>query len=496
MNASRPRLQLAVTILGSSLLAAAGGDAPIPWPHGEPPTPTAITEAVEGALELSERDRFEEFLAAENEFDDREHIFIVQQWIDDHYDSYSEPEDLFRFGDAFFTHEFRPIDGAGNDSLPPLRRIHTGVKGGFDTYSCAGCHSVGGPDGAGSLTQNAFVNGDGAHLSSANVRNAPAVLGLGLVQMLAEEMSANLLAIRDNALAKAAAQGSAVTLPLVAKDVSFGEITAHPDGKVEMSNVNGVDPDLVIKPFGWKGSVAKLRRFAEDAARIHFGVQSHVLALGWKDKPDHEKLGPGPDWWDPDDDGVQREIEEGALTAFAVYMAMLEVPIVLPPFDPGLRERWAKGSAVFEQIGCADCHRPHLLLKSAMFREYPDTTGAPPVEFNIFSVGDEPRGSFSVQLYSDLKRHDMGEGLADAHDDPETTIPRSVFLTRPLWGLAESAPYMHDGRATTIPEAIVAHGGEARDARDAFVALGEDAKKDLHVFLLSLTRESRLVVLP
>jgi CxxC motif-containing protein (DUF1111 family) len=55
---------------------------------------------------------------------------------------------------------------------------------------------------------------------------------------------------------------------------------------------------------------------------------------------------------------------------------------------------------------------------------------------------------------------------------------------------------MHDGRATTILEAILAHGGEAQKARDAFVALSEDAKKDLHLYLLSLTRESRLTVLP
>jgi CxxC motif-containing protein (DUF1111 family) len=314
--------------------------------------------------------------------------------------------------------------------------------------------------------------------------------------MLAGEMSATLAKIRDDALSKAAAEGNPITVPLVAKDVSFGTITAMPEGTVDLSKIDGVDQDLVVKPFGWKGNVDKLRRFGEDAARIHFGVQSHVLALGWKDKPDYDKLGPGPDWWDPDNDGIQREIEEGVLTAFAVYMALLEVPIVIPPHDAGLRERWARGSGVFTEIGCTDCHKPRLLVNSSIFREYPDTTNAPPVEFNILAHGDHPRGTFDVELFSDLKRHDMGEALADRHDEPGSSIPRSVFLTRPLWGLAESAPYMHDGRATTIPEAIIAHGGEAQTARDAFVALDDDAKKDLHVFLLALTRESRLVVIP
>ncbi len=492
-NASQYRLYLALTILGSSFLAAAGGDAPIPWPHGEPPSSEAITLSVEDALLLADRDRLEEFQVAVNESDDREHFFIAQEWIDNQ--QYGT-DWLFRFGDAFFNHEFRPLDGSGNDSLPPLRRVHTGVKGGSDTYSCSGCHSVGGADGAGSLTQNANVNGDGERLSSANVRNAPTVLGLGFVQMLAVEMTEQLEKVRDEALVSSAAQGTIVKLPLVAKNVSFGKIIAHPDGKLDFSEIEGIDKDLVVKPFGWKGNVAQLRRFAEDAARIHFGVQSHVLALQWKDKPDYEKLGPGPNWWDPDNDGVQREIEEGILTSFAVYMAMLEIPVMTPPFDSGLKQRWANGAGVFEQIGCANCHHTQLTLQALIFREYSDTTGAPPLEFNILEIGDQPRGTYNVRLFSDLKRHDMGPGLADPHDEPGSSIPRSVFLTRPLWGLAESAPYMHDGRATTIPEAILAHGGEAEQARDAFVALDKDAQKDLHVFLLSLTRASRLVVLP
>jgi len=494
MNASRHHGRLFVMILGSSFLAAAGGDAPIPWPHGQPPTPEDITFALEDALTLANRERFEEFLGATNEFDDREHIFVVQEWIDQ---QYYKPADLFRFGDAFFNHEFRPIDGSGNDSLPPLRRVHSRLRGGSDTYSCSGCHSVGGADGAGSLTQNAFLNGDGEHMSSANVRNAPSVLGLGFIQMLSGEMTTALAILRDDALSEAAASGSPITVPLVAKDVSFGSLTAMPDGTVDLTKIEGIDQDLVVKPFGWKGNIAKLRRFAKEAARIHFGLQCHVPALQWNEKPEYDKLGPGPNWYDPDNDGVSREIEEGVLTAAASYMTLLEVPIMIPPNDTGLRERWARGGGIFTQIGCADCHRQHLSLTSGgIFAEFPDTTGGPPVEFNVLNEGDKPRGSFDAQIFSDLKRHDMGPELADAHDEPGSSIPRGVFLTRPLWGLAESAPYMHDGRATTIPEAILAHGGEGQSARDAFVALDEEAQKDLHVYLLSLSRESRLLVLP
>jgi CxxC motif-containing protein (DUF1111 family) len=370
--------------------------------------------------------------------------------------------------------------------------VHSGVRGGLDTFSCAGCHSVGGPDGAGSPTQNAFLLGDGDRISTANVRNAPIVLGLGLVQALAVEMSFELASARDEALSLAASAGKPATVELTSKGVSFGSLTASPDGTVDTSALLGVDADLVVKPFGWKGTIARLRRFAEDAARIHFGVQSHVLALDWNDgnAGDVALLGSGPNWWDPDNDGVQREIEEGVLTAAAVYMAMLETPVILPPHDPGLQARWSNGMAVFETAGCSGCHRPELPLQFSTWKELPDTTGGPPIEINLIAEGDRPRGTSLVKLFSDLKRHDMGEALADPHDGEEP-IARSVFLTRPLWGLAETAPYLHDGRAATIPEAIEAHGGEASASRDAWRALDPEDRKDLHVFLLSLTREPK-----
>ncbi len=472
------------------LMVAAGGEAPIPWPQGDAPSAVELGELVGAAVELADRERIEEYLEAAEKGEDREHIFALQPTIDT---GAYDLDRLFQFGDSFFGHEFRGDDGYGDGPLPGLRRVHTGVRGGLDTYSCAGCHSVGGPNGAGAATQNALLLGDGDRASTANVRNSPHVLGVGFVQALASEMSFALAKARDGALAEATKEGAAVTVEIAAKGVSFGSLTAFPDGSLDTSLVSGVDPDLVVKPFGWKGDVARLRRFAEDAARIHFGIQSHVLALGWQTEPDVPRLGAGPNWWDPDNDGKQREIEEGTVTTSAIYMAMLETPVILPPHDPGLRARWSSGMAVFEAVGCASCHRPVLPLDDVRWNEWPDTTGGPAIEINLIRDGDQPRGTSLVKLYSDLKRHDMGEGLADPHDG-DKPLPRSVFLTRSLWGLAETAPYLHDGRAATIPEAIEAHGGEAEATRDAFRALDPEARKDLHVFLLSLTRKPKVHV--
>lgn len=489
MRPSLPFPRVALLALLPCLLATTP-DTPVPWPHGEPPTTDALAAMVTEALTIGDRERFEEFLEAAEKGEDGEHIQLAQQDIDENNYGLGELPRLFRFGDSLFGHEFRSEDGYGHSVNPRLQRVHTGVFGGLDTFSCQGCHSVGGPDGAGSETQNAMLLGDGDHASSAVVRNAPSVLGLGFVQALGAEMTQELRYERDGALAKAAGKGVPVSLILESKGVSFGHLIAYPDGTLDLSSVEGVDADLVVKPFGWKGNIARLRRFAEDAARVHFGIQSQVLCEQNKTSPDPAKLGDGPLWFDPDDDGKYHELFEGILTASAAYLSMLESPVMIPPHDPGLRDRWSRGSALFDEVGCASCHVRSLTLLSPIWNEYPDTTGGPPVKINVALDGEQPKSSLVVQLFSDLRRHDVGEALADPHDDPED-IPRSVFLTRPLWGLAETAPYLHDGRAATIPAAILAHGGEAQAARDAFAALPPGDQADLHVFLLSLTREPK-----
>lgn len=462
----------------------------VPWPLGAPPSHAEITELVLAAEELFALERQEEMFGAQNPAEDSEHIRAKQEDIDA---GLHTAESLFTIGDALFEHAFRALDGYGASESPTLLRVHDGVRGGLDTFSCAGCHSVGGPDGGGTLTQNAFLFGDGDDVRSAVVRNAPHTLGLGMVQALAYEMSGDLARKRDDAIAIAQGTGGPAKIALVTKGVDFGFVIAGPDGSVDTSLVVGVHTDLIVRPFGWKGEVALLRRFVEDAARIHFGVQSHPLAIGHETDPAPELLGDGPDWFDPDGDGKARELEEGSLTAGAVYLALLEVPVILPPHGEALRERWARGSTAFTEVGCETCHRRTLELVFPTWDEYPDTTAGPPFEINLFTDGELPRGTKSVELFSDLKRHDMGEELADPHDSP-SGVPRSEFLTRPLWGLADTGPYLHDGRALTIPEAIVLHGGEATASRDAYEALPSRRKQDLHVFLLSLTRTPRLRV--
>jgi CxxC motif-containing protein (DUF1111 family) len=93
-------------------------------------------------------------------------------------------------------------------------------------------------------------------------------------------------------------------------------------------------------------------------------------------------------------------------------------------------------------------------------------------------------GRTVVRVFGDLKRHDMGSRLAESIDEVGTGA--SVWLTRNLWGVGSTAPYLHDGRATTLTEAILEHGGEAAASRNAFAALVEASQKDLIAFLNNL----------
>ena len=88
-----------------------------------------------------------------------------------------------------------------------------------------------------------------------------------------------------------------------------------------------------------------------------------------------------------------------------------------------------------------------------------------------------------VPLFADLKRHDMGPELAESFGEELA----AQFTTARLWGVADTAPYLHDGRALTLTEAITLHGGEAQAARDAFVdTLDAQEKETLLTFLRSL----------
>ncbi|MGB1016400.1 MAG: di-heme oxidoredictase family protein, partial [Nannocystaceae bacterium] len=134
-----------------------------------------------------------------------------------------------------------------------------------------------------------------------------------------------------------------------------------------------------------------------------------------------------------------------------VSWAML---LAAPEFDPPTAES-LHGQQVFAEIGCQGCHVASLA---------------------------GPRGR--IPLYSDLLLHDMGAELGDGFEQGLAT--GNEFRTQPLWGVSAVAPYLHDGRADTLEQAIAMHGGEGTASADAFAALTAADQEDVITFLTSL----------
>jgi CxxC motif-containing protein (DUF1111 family) len=145
------------------------------------------------------------------------------------------------------------------------------------------------------------------------------------------------------------------------------------------------------------------------------------------------------------------------VTLFEDFMQFLAPP-ARGPIDATVTE----GEAVFETIGCARCHTPTLV------------TGNSPVEALRF---------VAFHAYSDFLLHDMGS-LGDGIETGGAG--GNEFRTAPLWGVRMMSAFLHDGRASTLRDAIEAHDGQGKRARDAFSELSQAEQEALVTFLNSL----------
>jgi hypothetical protein len=483
--------------------------------------------------------------------------------------------EAFELGDELFATSFNALDGGGayvgygqRFTRVPRADLHGPGEWymhepprvtGPNASGCFECHEQPFEDGSGTPAQNVhrdpFRTGN---IGQFVERNTPHIFGMGAIQRLAEEMTEQLAAIQDGLLQSTCSQGGTQTAALVAKGINYGTLsatrtTASPCAvSWNTDQVRGIDyepsvdnpaagPNLIVRPFQWKGSVAFIRDFNRGAAHNELGMQA-VEVVG--------------DNVDGDHDGVVNEMTIGDQTALAIYAAAQPRPTTLVELnsmkllEPALTATQLfainRGQTVFQSIRCSDCHTPTLTLDDPIFSEpsqnpaYRDGTNFPagqstdtagvvatnPIRFDL--TKDQPDnvirngrgnivtrlGSFTrrdaqqrvlVDLYGDLKRHAMGSELAESVNeiagDDVTPIPNNprnghtpdTFLTRNLWGIGSTAPYMHDGRATTLVEAILYHAAsdtdttsEARASRAAYRALPEQDKRALIAFLQNL----------
>ena len=302
-------------------------------------------------------------------------------------------------------------DGAGNIDVD--RIIGAGLAD-----SCAACH--GRPRGAAGFGGDVVTRPDS--------RDAPHLFGLGLKEMLADEMTAELRAIRALAIATATRTGRHTRLPLVAKGIRFGYISGLSNGAVDTSEVEGVDQDLRIRPFFAHGETISIREFIVGALNAEMGlkVADHDLAAadagGRVVTPSGMVLDGTTDTIEGPPTGMG-ELDPAVVDFLEFYL--------LNYFTAGRGEitpEVERGQRLVEKIGCTACHVPDLTIARdrrvadvetvfdperghlnrlfatarGLFAAIPDRPALPGLKHPLL-------GRFVVRnIYTDFKRHDLG----------------------------------------------------------------------------------------
>ncbi|GAC1463079.1 MAG: di-heme oxidoredictase family protein [Isosphaeraceae bacterium] len=380
-------------------------------------------------------------------------------------------------GKVLFNHEWTANDPlTGGDGLGPV----------FNARSCVDCHSQGGPGGGGPVSRNVTVYGlvgdpHGMPLSGVvhqksvkpefqetlnllrphlprapsiplgvlvdrtrprptdvviTQRNTPALFGDGLIDAVSDDslishMREHMTAARLVGLNRA-------------RDPKIkGRIARLADGR--------------LGRFGWKLEFATLQDFVKAACANELGLSNpgrpQATPLG---KPKYQQTG--------------TDLTDEQCVLMTDFIRGLPAPAQVLPSDPSMVEKAHKGQRLFTEMGCADCHSPDL----------------GPVK----------------ELYSDNLLHDMGVELESSTGYYGSIIPQvnvrndkfavseqptpGEWRTAPLWGVADSAPYLHDGRAADLEEAIALHGGEASDMAARFKDLPQADRQAIITFLKTL----------
>jgi CxxC motif-containing protein (DUF1111 family) len=397
-------------------------------------------------------------------------------------------------GQVLFQHEWTPRDPltAGGDGLGPV----------FNATSCVGCHRQGGVGGSGGLKNNVTVftiqSGAPGGKPRQGVIHAfatkkhqetlaqahpglPAIVRPTLQQVVDYSSPGN--RVRGcgppppATLARGVARipfvngvdlsqrntpalfGDKLIDELPERDIIAGEKMQRLKAGMATADTESIPAGRALRladgrvgRFGWKAQTASLAEFVQAACANELGLgnpgQAQPRPL---DQPNYRA--PGPDL-------TFEQCDQ--LTAF---VATLPRPIDRLPEAAGAAEEARRGKKLFASIGCADCHTPDL-------------------------------GSVEG-IYSDLLLHRMGAPLVGggSYNEPPPQLPdvppgeeprADEWRTPPLWGVADSAPYLHDGRAPTLQEAIRLHGGQAANAAQRFARLNPAEQVQLIAFLKTL----------
>ncbi len=376
-------------------------------------------------------------------------------------------------GAALFEHDWQPHDAmAKGDGLGPV----------FNGRSCVACHFQGGVGGGGGVKQNVRA------FEAVPTKDRPEVAG-GLVHLFAVE---NRFLENSEKLHRA--------FPIVPNGIRFsggcqiltrdfdpvrtesvnttalfgvgwidrisGQAIAHQSLKASMASIGReltadftgcppgryrVLPDGRIGKFGWKAQFATLDEFVAAACANEIGLgnpmRDQARPIGFRDYPD-----------------VERDLSEAQFRALVAFVDTLDRPEERSPADLSGSARAERGKVVFASVGCAICHSPDL---------------------------GGVRGLYSDFLLHRLEDREASGSSYGVTESPDVPLPvdhpkPDEWKTAPLWGVADSAPYFHDGSSPTLEAAILRHDGDAKGVTRRFTELRSDDRQALLAFLKTL----------
>jgi CxxC motif-containing protein (DUF1111 family) len=232
------------------------------------------------------------------------------------------------------------------------------------------------------------------------------------------------------------------------------------------SNFGGILPgrprvlaDGRVGKFGWKAQFATLEEFVGAACANEIGLGNPRMEQA---RPILRRV---------KYPSVSPDLDAKQFRSLVAFVETLPRPAECSPADPAAQAKAERGKALFSEIGCAACHTPDVAGVSGVYSD-----------FLLHRLDDRSKGSGY--------RETLDVPLPAAHPLPEE------WKTPPLWGVADSAPYFHDGKSSTLDEAILRHHGNAEAVTQAYRALGGDGQAAIVAFLKTLKAPADAVPVP
>ncbi len=375
-------------------------------------------------------------------------------------------------GLALFEHEWTPHDPmAGGDGLGPV----------FNGKSCVGCHFQGGVGGGGASQHNVVsfelmptrdrpqLKGGLVHAFAVENKYTekfgtlrtmfPVIPGCVRVEGGCRVFFQDFDPLRTASVNSTALYGAGWVDRLSGKTVyqlGLRKVVAQV-GRELAGNFEGILPGRPrvlpggrVGKFGWKAQFATLEEFVAAACANEIGLGNPRMDQARPIGHDYPAVAP--------------DLDPGQFRALVAFVDTLSRPAEIRPTDPAEGDLADRGRSAFLKVGCASCHTPDIGGVEGIYSD-----------FLLHRLDDRRNGGTGYTTTS----------------TPEVPLPEAFPLpeewkTPALWGVADSAPYLHDGSAATLEAAILKHRGDAEEVFRNYKGLGSDEQRALIAFLRTL----------